>query len=38
MCCHLSFTDDDSRVILHRENNDESDYINASYIDVCGNQ
>ena len=28
------FTDDHSRVVLHRDNQDESDYINASFIDV----
>ena len=28
-------TDDESRVMLHRNSESESDYINASYIDVC---
>ena len=33
----IFFTDDDSRVVLHTDNEDGSNYINASFIDVSSN-
>ena len=34
ICFCIFFTDDDSRVVLHTDNQDGSNYINASFIDV----
>ena len=34
MCHHMSCVDDDNRVVLKPVNQYDSDYVNASYVDV----